>query len=151
MYLQENYAIHGIAIHEKVYNSSKSLECKNIWVKYCDVAFIIIFGELWNSFVRVCLFLYEGYKWVLSSRSTLCAISELDNNNDISNNTLQRAWAQNESLRKSTFYDVHTVGAFNAFAQKTKSQGLIKTCIICPKSYPILSEVSYQDMFMPKK
>ena len=39
---------------------------------------------------------------------------------------LQRAWAQNESLRKSTFYDVHTVGAFNAFAQKTKSQGLIK-------------------------
>ena len=39
---------------------------------------------------------------------------------------LQRAWAQNESLRKSTFYDVHTVGAFNAFSQKTKSQGLIK-------------------------
>jgi len=39
---------------------------------------------------------------------------------------LQRVWVQNESLRKSAFYDIHTVGAFNAFAQKTKSQGLIK-------------------------
>jgi len=39
---------------------------------------------------------------------------------------LQRIWVQNESLRKSGFYDIHTVGAFNAFAQKTNSQGLIK-------------------------
>ena len=39
---------------------------------------------------------------------------------------LQRVWAQNESLRKAAFHDIHTVGAFNAFAQKTKSQGLIR-------------------------
>jgi len=39
---------------------------------------------------------------------------------------LQRMWVQNLSLRKSAFYDIHTVGAFTAYAQKTRSQGLIK-------------------------
>ena len=29
-------------------------------------------------------------------------------------------------MRKSGLYDIHTVGAFTALAQKTESQGLIK-------------------------
>jgi len=39
---------------------------------------------------------------------------------------LQRSWIENESMRKSGLYDIHTVGAFTAFAQTTESQGLIK-------------------------
>jgi len=39
---------------------------------------------------------------------------------------LQRVWIENESLRKGGLYDIHTVGAFTAFAQTTESQGLIK-------------------------
>ena len=37
---------------------------------------------------------------------------------------LQRLWVENESLRKSDFYDTFTFGAFTALAQK--SPGLIK-------------------------
>ena len=39
---------------------------------------------------------------------------------------LQRMWVQNESLRKSGFYDIQTVGAFSAYARRTKSQGLMR-------------------------
>ena len=39
---------------------------------------------------------------------------------------LQRIWVENESLRKSGLYDIKTVGAFTAGAQKTDSEGLIK-------------------------
>lgn len=39
---------------------------------------------------------------------------------------LQRMWVENPSLRKSGYYDIHTVGAFTAFAQKSKSEGLIR-------------------------
>ena len=37
---------------------------------------------------------------------------------------LQRMWVENESLRKSAFFDIFSHGAFTAFAQK--SPGLIK-------------------------
>ena len=37
---------------------------------------------------------------------------------------LQRMWVENDSLRKSGFYDTFTHGAFTAFCQK--SPGLIK-------------------------
>ena len=39
---------------------------------------------------------------------------------------LQRMLAQNETLRKSGCYDVHTVGAFSAHARNTRSQGLMR-------------------------
>ena len=39
---------------------------------------------------------------------------------------LQRMWAANQTLRKERAFDVVTHGAFTAFAQKNKSQGLIK-------------------------
>ena len=32
---------------------------------------------------------------------------------------LQRMWVENDSLRKSGFYDTFTHGAFTAFAQKS--------------------------------
>ncbi|KAJ8866130.1 hypothetical protein PR048_033654 [Dryococelus australis] len=39
---------------------------------------------------------------------------------------LQRLWVQNETLRKSGFYDVVTVGAFTAHSHKSKNGGLVK-------------------------
>ncbi|XP_063239425.1 inositol polyphosphate-4-phosphatase type I A isoform X2 [Bacillus rossius redtenbacheri] len=39
---------------------------------------------------------------------------------------LQRLWVQNETLRKSSFYDVVTVGAFTAHSHKSKNGGLIR-------------------------
>ncbi|XP_023330385.1 type II inositol 3,4-bisphosphate 4-phosphatase [Eurytemora carolleeae] len=42
------------------------------------------------------------------------------------NLNLQRVWVENTSLRKSGYYDIHTVGAFTAFALKSRSEGLIR-------------------------
>ncbi|KAJ9586081.1 hypothetical protein L9F63_020278, partial [Diploptera punctata] len=39
---------------------------------------------------------------------------------------LQRMWVQNDTLRKSGFYDIVTVGAFTAHSHKSKNGGLIK-------------------------
>jgi len=39
---------------------------------------------------------------------------------------LQRLWVESSSLRKMEYYDIHTVGAFTAFAQKSKSEGLMR-------------------------
>ncbi|XP_069701186.1 inositol polyphosphate-4-phosphatase type I A isoform X3 [Periplaneta americana] len=39
---------------------------------------------------------------------------------------LQRMWVQNDTLRKSGFYDIITVGAFTAHSHKSKNGGLIK-------------------------
>ena len=39
---------------------------------------------------------------------------------------LQRMWAQNESLRRSGFYDIMTVGAFAANTLGFKQGGLVK-------------------------
>lgn len=39
---------------------------------------------------------------------------------------LQRMWVQNDTLRKSSFYDIVTVGAFTAHSHKSKNGGLIK-------------------------
>ncbi|KAK8746508.1 hypothetical protein OTU49_017056, partial [Cherax quadricarinatus] len=38
---------------------------------------------------------------------------------------LQRLWAQNESLRRSGFYDVITSGVFSAYSQGYKNGGLV--------------------------
>ena len=40
---------------------------------------------------------------------------------------IQRMWVENESLRKSNFFDTFTHGAFTAFAQK--SPGLIRLVV----------------------
>ncbi|XP_067004000.2 inositol polyphosphate-4-phosphatase type I A [Anabrus simplex] len=39
---------------------------------------------------------------------------------------LQRMWVQNDTLRKTGFYDIVTVGAFTAHSHKSKNGGLIK-------------------------
>jgi len=39
---------------------------------------------------------------------------------------LQRIWVQNDTLKKSGFYDTITVGAFTAHSHKSKTGGLIK-------------------------
>lgn len=39
---------------------------------------------------------------------------------------LQRIWVQNDTLKKSGFYDAITVGAFTAHSHKSKTGGLIK-------------------------
>lgn len=39
---------------------------------------------------------------------------------------LQRVWVQNDTLKKSGFYDTITVGAFTAHSHKSKTGGLIK-------------------------
>lgn len=39
---------------------------------------------------------------------------------------LQRLWVQNDTLKKSGFYDIITVGAFTAHSHKSKNGGLIK-------------------------
>lgn len=39
---------------------------------------------------------------------------------------LQRLWAQNESLRRSGFYDVITSGVFSAYSHGYKNGGLVK-------------------------
>ncbi|XP_050541345.1 inositol polyphosphate-4-phosphatase type I A isoform X2 [Daktulosphaira vitifoliae] len=39
---------------------------------------------------------------------------------------LQRIWVQNDTLKKSGFYDIITVGAFTAHSHKSKTGGLIK-------------------------
>lgn len=45
---------------------------------------------------------------------------------------LQRIWVQNDTLKKSGFYDTITVGAFTAHSHKSKTGGLIKyKHIIC--------------------
>lgn len=53
---------------------------------------------------------------------------------------LQRIWVQNDTLRKSGFYDIVTVGAFTAHSHKAKNGGLIK--------YVVFSEFGLINFFI---
>jgi len=48
---------------------------------------------------------------------------------------LQRIWAQNETLRKSGFHDVITVGAFTAYALGYEQGGLSRYTIFFVKCF----------------
>ena len=71
--------------------------------------------------ILICLFLLTGRFFKPSSRKgdRMLEFAPV-------NLHLQRMWVQNDTLRKSGFYDIVTVGAFTAHSHKSKNGGLIK-------------------------